>query len=162
MMAEAEGRRDPNIMYVGVDLGTYRTSITASNGLRKTVISVVGWPKDDISRKLLGKDMVFGHEALRHRLALNLVRPLEKGVIKYSDDSMPVSNEELQIYKGAAKEMVKHAISLAQPQNGQTVYAVIGAPAQASVINKQSIIEAAVESPNRFPWLTGWICWTTP
>ncbi|MCQ4573743.1 MAG: MamK family actin-like protein [Candidatus Brocadiales bacterium] len=147
MMAEVvTEERDPNVMYVGMDLGTFRASITASNGIRKTVVSVVGWPKDDISRKLLGKDLVFGLEALKHRLALNLVRPLEKGVIKYSDDSTLASEEEIELYKEAAKEIVKHAIALAQHKSGQTVYAVIGAPAQASVINKQSLIEAAMEA----------------
>jgi rod shape-determining protein MreB len=133
-------------MYVGMDLGTYRASVTASNGLRKTVVSVVGWPKDDISRKLLGKDMVFGQEAMRHRLALNLIRPLEKGVIKFSDDSTLASEEEIELYREAAKEIVKHAIQLARNESAKTVYAVIGAPAQASVINKQSLIEAAMEA----------------
>jgi rod shape-determining protein MreB len=147
MMAEAvTEHRDPDVMYVGMDLGTYRASVTASNGLRKTVVSVVGWPKDDISRKLLGKDMVFGHEAMRHRLALNLIRPLEKGVIKFSDDSTLASEEEIELYKEAAKEIVKHAIQLARDGSTETVYAVIGAPAQASVINKQSLIEAAMEA----------------
>ncbi len=139
-MAEVvKENRDTDVMFVGIDLGTYRASITASNGFRKTVISVVGWPKDDISKKLLGKDLVFGHEALQHRLALNLIRPLEKGVIKYSDDSTLASTEEIEAYKRAAKEIVKYVIMQAKPEGSQTVYGVIGAPAQASVINKQSL-----------------------
>ncbi|MFQ5862002.1 MAG: MamK family actin-like protein [Candidatus Brocadiales bacterium] len=146
-MAEAvKVHRDPNVMYVGIDLGTYRASVTASNGFRKAVVSIVGWPKDDISRKLLGKDLLFGHEALKHRLALNLVRPLEKGVIKYSDDATLASTEEIETYKLAAKEIVKYVIKQAKPESEQTVYGVIGAPAQASVINKQSLIEAAMET----------------
>ncbi len=143
----AEAVRDyGDILFLGIDLGTFKTSITASNGLRQTVLSVVGWPKDDISRKLLNKEVAFGYEAMQHRLALNLIRPFEKGVIKYSDNPNQVSPQELANYKDAAKQLVKHVVGLAKPRDGQKVYGVIGAPAQASVVNKQSLLEAAAES----------------
>lgn len=133
-------------LFLGIDLGTFKTSVTASNGLRQTVLSIVGWPKDEVSRKLLGREVIFGSEALQHRLALNLIRPFEKGVIKYSDNSSMASPEEVVNYKEAAKELVKHVVGLARARNGQRVYGVIGAPAQASVVNKQSLIEAATET----------------
>ena len=44
---------------MGIDLGTSRTSVSASNGVRETVLSYVGYPKDVVSRKLLGKDVDF-------------------------------------------------------------------------------------------------------
>lgn len=133
-------------LFLGIDLGTFKTSITASNGLRQTVLSVVGWPKDEVSRKMLGREVIFGSEAMQHRLALNLIRPFERGVIKYSDNSSHASTEEVANYKEAARELVKHVVGLAGPKNGQKVYGVIGAPAQASVVNKQSLIEAASEA----------------
>jgi len=51
-------------IYLGIDLGTSRTSVCASNGIRETVSSHVGYPKDVVSRKLLKKDVLFGDEAL--------------------------------------------------------------------------------------------------
>ncbi|MEZ6184689.1 MAG: MamK family actin-like protein [Planctomycetota bacterium] len=133
---------EEGILYVGIDLGTSRTSISASNGVRETIASVVGYPKDVVSRKFLQKDVLFGEEALKNRLALNLYRPLEDGVIKFSDGS-GAGQEEIEANLEAARALIQHAIELAEPEPGQLVYGVIGCPAQASIHNKQSIIEAA-------------------
>ena len=135
---------EEGILYVGIDLGTSRTSISASNGVRETIASVVGYPKDVVSRKFLQKDVLFGEEALANRLALNMYRPLEDGVIKFSDGS-GASQEEVDANLEAARALIQHAIELARPEPGQLVYGVIGCPAQASIHNKQSIIEAARE-----------------
>ena len=70
------------MLYIGIDLGTSRSVVSASNGNRKWVESYVGWPKDFVAKKMLGKRVLFGSEALEHRLALNLSRPLQNGVIK--------------------------------------------------------------------------------
>lgn len=121
-----------NVLYLGIDLGTSETTVCASNGISARRKSVIGWPKDLISRKLLGKDMLFGEEALKHKLALNIFRPLEKGVIKDTDADLE-----------AAKELVKYIISLAKPKKYNKVYAVIGAPARATFANHQAIIDAA-------------------
>lgn len=146
MAEKVGGFGEAGILYMGIDLGTFRASITASNGLRQTVLSVVGWPRDEVSRKLMGREVVFGNEAVRHRLALNLIRPFEKGVIKYSDNTSSESPESVSRYKEAARELVKHVVGLARPEKGMPVYGVIGAPAQASIINKQSLREAAMET----------------
>ena len=37
---------------IGIDLGTSRSSISASNGERHVVDSYVGWPLDMVARKL--------------------------------------------------------------------------------------------------------------
>jgi rod shape-determining protein MreB len=75
-------KKDHGVLYIGMDLGTSRTSVSASNGVRETVYSVVGYPKDVVSKKLLKKDVLFGKEAMEKRLSLKLYKPLEKGVLK--------------------------------------------------------------------------------
>jgi rod shape-determining protein MreB len=103
----------------------------------------VGWPKDPVSRKMLGKDIVFGNEAFQHRLALNVIRPFEKGALKYAEGvNKGVPGDQLEKYKNAAKELVRHAISMTRPPKGTLVYGVIGAPAKASILNKKELIEA--------------------
>src|SRR5437667_11101686 len=76
-----------NALLLGIDLGTSRSSIVSMNGARKTVESYVGFPKDPVSRKLLKADVIYGKAALDNRLALELYRPLENGVIKYTGAS---------------------------------------------------------------------------
>jgi rod shape-determining protein MreB len=131
------------ILHIGMDLGCYKTSIAATNGTREVVHSIVGWPKDPVSRKMLGKDIVFGDEAFKHRLALHTVRPFEKGALKYVEDrESGMDSEKLARYKQAARELVRYAVSLTRPPKGTLVYGVIGAPARASILNKQALLDA--------------------
>jgi len=124
------------ILYVGLDLGTSRTSIASSNGQRATVLSYVGYPKDVVSRKLLQRDVLFGQEAVDKRLSLELYRPLAQGVIQADG---PAAAQNLR----AARDLIVEIVRRAKPQPGELVYAVIGAPAQATLQNKQAILEAA-------------------
>lgn len=131
------------VLLIGMDLGCYKTSVASTNGSREHVHSIVGWPKDPISRKMIGKDVVFGNEAFHHRLALETIRPFEKGALKYADSTdAGVPKEKLARYKQAAHELVKHAVSLCRPTKGTLVHGVIGAPAKASIVNKQQLLDA--------------------
>jgi rod shape-determining protein MreB len=123
---------------MGIDLGTSRTSVTASNGVRETVASYVGYPKDHVARKLLQKDVLFGEEAAAKRLSLKFYRPLADGVIK--DDADAEDNLR------AAKDLLAEIIRRAKPRKDELIYAVIGAPAQAQINNKEAIVKAARES----------------
>src|SRR5947207_15852522 len=96
------------VLYVGMDLGCYKTSVAATNGTREVVYSIVGWPKDPVSRKMLGKDIVFGNEAFQHRRALETVRPFEKGAPKYiGEEEAGIKEHRLARYQEAAKEHAK-------------------------------------------------------
>jgi hypothetical protein len=129
-MAGNESKKDQGVLYLGIDLGTSRTSVTASNGCRETVASYVGYPKDVVSKKLLKKDVLFGDEALEKRLSLNLFRPLGHGVIKEKGGSEDADNLK------AAQDLIGEIIRRAKPRKDELIYAVIGAPAQASINNK--------------------------
>src|SRR5512138_3138608 len=121
-----------NTLYVGIDLGTSRSSISASNGTRAWTESYVGWPKDFISAKVLGKNVLFGADALEHRLSLDLYRPLERGVIKEGIER----NEE------AVRELIRALISMAKPAEGQPLQAIVGVPADTLKMNKLAIRKA--------------------
>ena len=125
-------------VYLGIDLGTSRTSITTSTGVRETVWSYVGYPKDHVAKKKFGgRDTIYGKEAVDNRMSLNLVRPLAGGSIKVK------GARDTQEQRRALKDLVEYTVSLAQAPAGSTIFAVIGAPAEASVEGKTSILEAA-------------------
>ncbi|MCA8956429.1 MAG: rod shape-determining protein [Planctomycetes bacterium] len=128
--------KDHGVLYIGMDLGTSRTAISASNGVRECMFSLVGYPKDHVARKLLGKDVLIGKEAAEKRLSLQFYRPLEKGVLKQDD----------QKSLKAAADLIRAAIAAARSRKDELIYCVIGAPAQASIRSKEAIIEAARES----------------
>lgn len=127
------------VLYMGVDLGTSRSAVAGSNGVRDMVASVVGWPKDNISTKLLGSRTLFGDEALRNRLALDIVWPLADGNLVFAD----LSGEARERSRRAALELMVELRRMADPALGQATYAVIGAPAEATKENKQAILEIA-------------------
>ena len=135
-----------NALLLGIDLGTSRSSIVSMNGARKTVESFVGWPKDAVSRKLFRSDVVFGRTALDNRLALDLYRPLERGVIKGTDAGGDgPSDEDGARNLEAAALLLKHLVNQVDPGRDDVLYGVVGVPAQATMKNKQAIIECARE-----------------
>jgi rod shape-determining protein MreB and related proteins len=134
-------KKDHGVLYIGMDLGTSRTSVSASNGVRETVYSAVGYPKDAVSLKLLKSDVLFGKDAMEKRLSLKVYKPLEKGVIKAGD----TEDDEAKANLKAAQDLIGEAIRIAKPRSDELVYCVIGAPAEASMTNREAIIEAARE-----------------
>ncbi|MCI4624876.1 MAG: rod shape-determining protein [Candidatus Magnetoovum sp. WYHC-5] len=135
-----------NIVNMGIDLGTSRTVIACDNGVRAFVPSIVGFPKDAVSQKLFGKNVVVGEEALKHRMALNIIRPFERGVVKFSDEGM--TDEEYNKSIEAARLILEHMVNIAKEgaiyESDQfIVRGVLGAPALASIKNKKALLDVA-------------------
>jgi rod shape-determining protein MreB len=136
-------KTETGVLYLGVDLGTSRTSVAASNGQRVTLSSHVGYPKDVVSRKLLKKEVLFGDEAVSHRLSCNFYRPLAAGVLKLTSNK---TTEDVEGNLKAAADLIREIIRQARPRKDELVYAVIGVPAQAAIHHKDAIVKAAKES----------------
>ncbi|MGR9074027.1 MAG: MamK family actin-like protein [Gammaproteobacteria bacterium] len=120
------------ILKIGIDLGTSCSAVSASNGKNQLVLSYVGWPKDFVSRKSLGKRVLFGEEALEHRLSLDLIRPLASGVIK----------ENTERAEEAVSELIGHLVDLCKGSTDATVHVAVGVPAEAMKVNQQAIKNA--------------------
>jgi rod shape-determining protein MreB len=118
---------------VGIDLGTSRSSISASNGERHVIDSYVGWPVDLVARKLIKKPVLVGREALDNRSMLDLRRPLERGLIKEGSDKDEQAVRELLRCLMALGGM-KH-----KGKSRPKVRAVIGVPAEAFRVSKQRL-----------------------
>src|SRR5205823_12352169 len=108
------------IFCVGIDLGTSRSSISASNGERHVIDSHVGWPVDLVARKVIKKPVLIGREALDSRSMLDLRRPLERGLIQDGSEKV---EEAVQV-------ILRHLMSLTgmiqQGKSCQKVRVVVG------------------------------------
>ena len=125
------------ILHVGIDLGTSRSAISASNGERFVVDSFVGWPADMVAKKVLKRSVLIGHDAVANRTMLDLHRPLERGLLKEGSD------KDVE----AVRELLKHLLGLVGVgSNGKVdmanVRAVVGVPAAALRTNKQYLRNA--------------------
>lgn len=128
---------------VGIDFGTYKTSIVASNGNRDSIVTAVGIPKDHIARGMIGRDEVFGGEIDKVRTAIDIVRPFDCGALKYTDSSEAgLSTDEVNRRCKAAKSIMGEAVRRVELGAGSR-FAVIGAPSQASDEAKNVILKAA-------------------
>jgi rod shape-determining protein MreB and related proteins len=127
--------QESDVLFVGIDLGTSRSSISAGNGRRQWIESYVGWPKDFVAAQVVGKPVLFGSEALEYRLSVDICRPLQHGIIKEGIDR----SEE------AVKEIIRHLVELAGPAAGQKIHAVVGVPSDSLKINKLAIRRAVAE-----------------
>ncbi|MFZ2493447.1 MAG: rod shape-determining protein [Thermoanaerobaculia bacterium] len=126
-----------DLLHVGIDLGTSRSAISASNGERFVVDSFVGWPADMVAKKVLKRDVMIGHEAVANRTMLDLHRPLERGLLKEG------SEKDVE----AVRELLKHLLRLVGVGQGgkisiDDVRAVVGVPAAALRTNKQYLRNA--------------------
>lgn len=127
---------DENALYIGIDLGTSRSSVSSANGVRKSLESYVGWPKDAVSsKKFNGREIIYGKEAVDNRLSLDLYRPLAAGVIKAEGEG----DRNLE----AARELIARMVEMVEPGRGESLYGVIGVPSEASINNKQAILDVA-------------------
>jgi rod shape-determining protein MreB and related proteins len=122
--------RESKTLFIGIDFGTNHTAISTSDGKKKSILSLVGIPKDAVASKFLKKERLYGDEALKHRVALNMFKPIESGLIKNQ-------REDLE----AAKGLLEYIIGLVDANRDAKKYAIIGVPSQASVLNKKIITE---------------------
>ena len=116
-------------LYIGIDLGTYQSTIASSNGDVTTIETIVGKPKDPVARNMLGRDTLFGMDALKNKMACNIFRPLESGVAQDDAENMT-----------AAKSFVTHLIETVDPDEYDEVYGVICSPSNISFSDKTNIV----------------------
>lgn len=123
------------VIKIGIDLGTSRSAISASNGRQGAVDSYVGWPIDSVARKVVGHDVLVGREALDHRLMLDLHRPLERGLIKEGSD------QDTRAVRHLVRCLLEMA-DLGPDRRSCRVDAVVGVPAEALRVNRKQLRHA--------------------
>jgi rod shape-determining protein MreB len=130
--ATAARKPDRKINLIGFDLGTNKSCILASQAgatdiaLSKIVPTVVGYVKDGIVDGIIAGNasILYGEDALKNFLHVNLVAPLENGVIAHPD---------------AAGDFFRHMRTLVDPSGTADLRAVIGVPANAEEEARENI-----------------------
>lgn len=129
-------------MLIGFDLGTNKSCVLAgaagSNdiALSKVVPSVVGYVKEGIVDGIIAgnNSILFGEEAMKNLLHVNLVAPLAEGVIARPD---------------AAKDFFRHIRTIVDPSGTAEIRAVVGIPANADERAREDIRQCAQGSFDR-------------
>lgn len=127
---------------IGFDLGTNKSCVLAGNAgatdiaLSKVIPSVVGYVKDGIVEGIIAgnSSVLFGEEALKNLLHVNLIAPLAEGVIAHPD---------------AAKDFFRHIRSLVDPTATAEIRAVVGIPANADDRAREDIRQCSQGSFDR-------------
>ena len=133
--AAKKGLRGNNQLILGIDLGTSQTAVMSNRGSKSMFMSVVGYPKDIIAKKLFEDTYLIGEETLNSQSSLDLYVPLENGAIK----------EACERDLNTARILLKHVLELAQPRPRDKIRCIIGVPSQASMMNKEILLKLARE-----------------
>ncbi len=121
---------------LGFDLGTNKSCILAGAAgstdivLSKVIPSVVGYVKEGIVEGIITDNatQLFGEDALRNHLHVNLVPPLANGVVAHPE---------------AARDLFRHIRQLVDPSGQAELRAVIGVPANADASAREEIRHCA-------------------
>jgi rod shape-determining protein MreB len=124
-------------LLIGLDLGTNKSCVLAGSPgssditVSKVVPSVVGYVRDGIVDGIItgNAQILFGEEALRQILHVELVAPLAEGVIARPD---------------AARDFMQHIRLLADPSGNADIRAVVGVPANAGEQSREQIRRSAL------------------
>jgi rod shape-determining protein MreB and related proteins len=130
--APTSSRSARPILLVGLDLGTNKSCVLAGSAqsndltLSKILPTVVGYAKEGLVEGIIinNAQVLFGDDALQHLQQVNLVAPLESGVIAHRE---------------AARDFLKYLRSLVDPTGKAEIRAVIGVPANAGETAREDI-----------------------
>ncbi len=120
-------------LILGIDLGTDQCSVIANSGYQANTNSIIGYPKDIVSLKHLGRQQVFGDDVIKYHTCCETYHPLDGGVI---------STTNFHDYN-AVYELLRHLIAEASIGFDGEVCAVIGVPARASLVNQDILTRLA-------------------
>ena len=124
-------------MLIGFDLGTNKSCVLAGApgntdiALSKVIPSVVGYVKEGIVDGIItgNATILYGEDALKNALHVNLVAPLAQGVVAHPD---------------AARDLFKHIRQQVDPSGTAEIRAVIGIPANADQAARDDIRQCAL------------------
>ena len=124
------------ILLIGLDLGTNKSCVLAGPTgstditVSKVVPSVVGYVKDGIVDGIITGNarILYGQDALEQMLHVDLVAPLDEGVISRPE---------------AARDFMQHIRLLADPSGRAEIRAVVGVPANAGEQARENIRRSA-------------------
>jgi rod shape-determining protein MreB len=124
-----------DVLLVGLDLGTSTSCLKAAYpGSTELVANeilptAVGYAREGIVENLLPGNarVLYGHLALKHRVYLRLLTPLQNGVI-----------EDL----AAAQDFARHLRQILNPPSSVEVRAVVGVPASADRTARENLCAA--------------------
>ncbi len=130
------GAKPAALLLVGLDLGTNKSCVLAGPPgstditVSKVLPSVVGYVKDGIVDGIITGNarILYGEDAIRQMLHVDLVSPLAQGVIARQD---------------AARDFMQRIRILADPTGRAEIRAVVGVPANAGEPERESIRHAA-------------------
>ncbi len=123
---------DRRRLLVGFDLGTNASCVLAGSPevrdivISRVIPSVVGYAREGLVDGIIAGNasVLFGEEAVNHRLQVRLIAPLADGVIAHVD---------------AARDFVRRIRTVVDPTGTAEIRAVIGVPANAELTARENI-----------------------
>ncbi|MBN2109540.1 MAG: rod shape-determining protein [Methanosarcinaceae archaeon] len=128
---EKETVKSQEVLYLGIDLGTYTTAICTSTGKKLVEYSAIAHEGEELPEDPEGEKVLFGKEALERR-ELNIRQPVKDLLLGKLHDHWPVKLLLQHFLRSAGIEL-----------DDRECYAIIGVPAGADQSYRKAILEIA-------------------
>jgi rod shape-determining protein MreB and related proteins len=126
--------------FAGIDLGSMNSAAVGSTAERASVPTTMGWAKDELARMLVGDSILLGEELEQNRMALEVVRPLRDGAIKFS--SLTEDEEEVAHCRDneAIVFLLKRLLQQINLPLSDETRCIVGVPSKASMQNRRTVL----------------------
>ncbi|MBF0111060.1 MAG: cell division FtsA domain-containing protein [Magnetococcales bacterium] len=128
-------RKKENTLFLGINLGTSRTTVLSSRGAKGWMRSVVGQPRAGFGGGTTVPMPFIGEEALNRKATLDLSVPWKEGILGEGDEKSFM----------AVRALIAHAQRMADPGSDEQVYGILVVPARAALVNKGPLLKVAHE-----------------
>ena len=128
--------------FVGLDLGSFRTTAVASDGQHVSIPSAVAWPSDVFWDDVADGICQFGEHLAESQPELDIVYPMQKAAFKFLDATdAGLTPDQTAQARYSLKLLARHAVREVSPMSSLPLFGVVGCPARASDANRLLLLE---------------------
>lgn len=126
--------------FAGIDLGSMNSAAVGSTALRACMPTTVGWAKDELARMLVGDGLLLGDKLQQNRMALEVVRPLQDGAIKFNSPTEVEAKLKGSREQEAVVFLLRRLLHQIDVPLGDESRCVVGVPSKASMQNRRAVL----------------------
>ena len=126
--------------FAGIDLGSMNSAAVGSTAERACLPTTMGWAKDELARMLVGDCILLGDELEQNRMALEVVRPLQDGAIKFGSPTEGQQDDARRRDDDAIVFLLRRLLQQIHLPLSDETRCIVGVPSRASMQNRQAVL----------------------
>ena len=126
--------------FAGIDLGSMNSAAVGSTAERAWIPTTMGWAKDELARMLVGDGILVGNDLHQNRMALEVVRPLKDGAIKFTSPEEGEAQSANSRNSDAVVFLLRRLLQQINLPLSEETRCIVGVPSRASMENRRAVL----------------------